>query len=64
MQVETDLQNNQEFGELVDNLLGVRNDAKKERNFALADAIRNVLSKFVTIQDAADKTIWKYERKK
>lgn len=55
---------NEEFGKLVDSLIEVRNDAKKKKDFTLADAIRNTLSKFVTLQDSADKTIWKHEKKK
>jgi cysteinyl-tRNA synthetase len=61
---ESETQGKGEFGELVDSLLEVRNEAKKKKDFTLADAIRNVLSKFVTLQDSADKTSWKHERKK
>jgi len=60
----SDTQGKGEFGELVDSLLEVRNEAKKKKDFTLADAIRNTLSKFVTLQDGADKTNWKYEKKK
>ncbi len=61
---ESTVQSGEEFGQLVDSLLEVRNEAKKKKDFTLADAIRNVLSKFVTLQDSADKTIWKHEKKK
>ncbi len=57
-------QGNEEFGKLVDSLLEVRNEAKKKKDFTLADAIRNTLSKFVTLQDTPEKTNWKYEKKK
>ncbi len=60
----TTVQGNEVFGELVDSLLEVRNEAKKKKDFTLADAIRNVLSKFVTLQDGPEKTNWKYEKKK
>jgi cysteinyl-tRNA synthetase len=56
--------NDEDFGKLVDSLLDLRNEAKKKKDFSLADSIRNILSKFVVLQDSADKTIWKYERKK
>ncbi len=55
---------NEDFDKLVDSLVDLRNSAKKEKNFTLADALRNVLSQFVTLQDLADKTIWKHEKKK
>ncbi len=61
---ESAAQSGEEFGNLVDSLLEVRNEAKKKKDFTLADAIRNVLSKFVTLKDSADKTSWKHEKKK
>ena len=61
---ESSTQTGEAFGKLVDSLLDVRNEAKKKKDFTLADAIRNVLSRFVTLQDSPDKTNWKYENKK
>jgi cysteinyl-tRNA synthetase len=61
---ENTIQNNEDFGKLVDSMLEMRNEAKKKKDFSLADAIRNMLSRFVTLQDGADKTNWKYEKKK
>ncbi len=58
------IKSNEEFGNLVDSLVELRNDAKKKKDFTLADAIRKVLSGFVELQDSADKTIWKHEKKK
>lgn len=61
---EDTAQGNEDFGKLVDSLLEMRTEAKKKKDFSLADAIRNILSRFVTLQDGADKTTWKYEKKK
>jgi len=61
---ESKVRNDQDFGELVDSLVDLRNDAKKKKDFTLADSIRKVLSGFVELQDSADKTIWKHEKKK
>lgn len=55
---------NEDFDNLVNSLIEVRTDAKKKKDFALSDAIRNVLSKFVVLQDSATTTVWKHERKK
>ena len=61
---ENTAQNDEDFGKLVDSLLEMRSEAKKKRDFSLADAIRNMLSQFVTLQDSPDKTSWKHEKKK
>jgi cysteinyl-tRNA synthetase len=61
---ENNVQNDEDFGKLVDSLLDMRSEAKKKRDFSLADAIRNTLSQFVTLQDSPDKTSWKHEKKK
>ncbi len=43
-------------------LIRIRQDARKDRNFALADAVRNGLSEIgVTLEDRADGTIWRKE---
>jgi len=61
---ENNAQNDEDFGKLVDSLLEMRSEAKKKRDFSLADAIRNMLSQFITLQDSTDKTIWKHDKKK
>ena len=53
-----DSNNGEEFGKLVDSLVELRNDAKKKKDFTLADAIRKALSGFVELQDGPDKTNW------
>jgi len=55
---------NQDFADLVNDLIEVRTEAKKKKDFALSDTIRNLLSKFVVLQDSATTTVWKHERKK
>lgn len=56
--------NSEDFENLVNTLVEARTEAKKKKEFALSDAIRNILSKFVVLQDSATTTVWKYERKK
>ncbi len=55
---------NEDFDNLVNNLIEVRTEAKQKKDFALSDTIRNILSKFVVLQDSATTTVWKHERKK
>jgi len=48
-------------GDLVQILIDVRNDLRKERNFALADRIRDALAAAgVTLKDGKDGTAWSY----
>jgi len=62
--VEEKNTSNEDFENLVNSLIDARTEAKKKKEFALSDAIRNILSKFVVLQDSATATVWKYERKK
>lgn len=55
---------NEDFENLVNTLIEARTEAKKKKEFTLADTIRNILSKFVVLQDSATTTVWKHERKK
>ena len=55
---------NEDFENLVNSLIEVRTEAKQKKDFALSDTIRNILSKFVVLQDSATTTVWKHERKK
>ncbi|MGP8217549.1 MAG: cysteine--tRNA ligase [Bacteroidia bacterium] len=55
---------NEDFDNLVNNLIEARTEAKIKKDFALSDTIRNILSKFVVLQDSATTTVWKHERKK
>ena len=55
---------NEDFEKLVNTLIDARTEAKQKKDFNLADSIRNILSKFVVLQDSATTTVWKYERKK
>ena len=55
---------NEDFEKLVDSLVEARIEAKKKKEFALSDTIRNILSKFVVLQDTPTSTVWKHERKK
>jgi cysteinyl-tRNA synthetase len=52
-------------GGLIELLIKLRIDAKKEKNYALADKIRNELNKLgVILEDSKDKTIYKVSRSK
>lgn len=51
-----------DFNELVDALIKARNEAKKSKEFELADSIRNILSHFGTLHDTPEKTIFEYEK--
>jgi cysteinyl-tRNA synthetase len=52
-------------GELIELLIQLRTDAKKEKNYALADKIRNELNKLgVILEDSKDKTIYKVSHSK
>ncbi|HXP49531.1 MAG TPA: cysteine--tRNA ligase [Bacteroidia bacterium] len=55
---------NEDFDNLVNTLIEARTEAKKKKDFTLSDTIRNILSKFVVLQDSATTTVWKHERKK
>ncbi len=47
-------------GDLVELLIQLRTDAKKEKNYALADKIRNELNKLgIILEDSKEKTIYK-----
>jgi len=47
-------------GQLMQLLIKLRQDARKDKNFALADAIRNGLTEVgITLEDRADGTIWR-----
>ena len=49
--------------ELVELILDLRMNAKKDKNFALADDIRNRLSNLgIEIKDGKDKTAWTLKR--
>jgi cysteinyl-tRNA synthetase len=52
-------------GELIELLIQLRMDAKKEKNFAIADKIRNELNKLgIVLEDSKEKTIYKISRSK
>jgi cysteinyl-tRNA synthetase len=52
-------------GDLIELLIKLRTDAKKEKNYALADKIRNELNKLgVILEDSKDKTIYKVSHSK
>jgi cysteinyl-tRNA synthetase len=55
---------NEDFDNLVNTLIEARTEAKQKKDFTLSDTIRNILSKFVVLQDSATTTVWKHERKK
>jgi cysteinyl-tRNA synthetase len=47
-------------GQLMQLLIKLRQDARKDKNFALADAIRKGLTEVgITLEDRADGTIWR-----
>jgi cysteinyl-tRNA synthetase len=47
-------------GDLIELLIKLRTDAKKEKNYALADKIRSELNNLgVILEDSKDKTIYK-----
>jgi cysteinyl-tRNA synthetase len=62
--VEDKNTSNEDFADLVNSLIDARAEAKQKKDFTLSDAIRNILSKFVVLQDSATTTVWKHERKK
>lgn len=46
---------------LIQLLINIRNDARKDKNFALSDLVRNRLVKFnIAIEDRANVTEWKH----
>jgi cysteinyl-tRNA synthetase len=48
--------------QLMQLLIGLRQQARQDKNFALADAIRKGLSDIgVTLEDRADQTVWRKE---
>jgi cysteinyl-tRNA synthetase len=50
--------------ELIEFLIQLRTDAKKEKNYALADKIRNELNKLgIVLEDSKEKTIYRLVRK-
>jgi cysteinyl-tRNA synthetase len=51
-------------GDLIELLIKLRTDAKKEKNYALADKIRNELNELgVILEDSKDRTIYKITNK-
>jgi len=52
-------------GDLIELLIQLRTDAKKEKNYTLADKIRNELHKLgIVLEDSKEKTIYKVTRTK
>ncbi|HKI79889.1 MAG TPA: cysteine--tRNA ligase [Ignavibacteriaceae bacterium] len=57
---ETEVTGDSMEKELIELLIHLRNDAKKEKNYALSDKIRDELNKLgVVLQDSKDKTTYK-----
>ena len=49
--------------ELIENLIKKRNEARREKNYKLADKIRDELkNKGIEIEDKSDETIWRSEK--
>ncbi len=53
-----------DFTDLIDNLIHARDKAKAEKDFKLADTLRNIILQFGELKDSAQGAIFKYERKK
>jgi len=48
----------------IENLIKKRNEARRDKNFALADSIRKELKvKGIAIEDTKDKTVWRSIKK-
>jgi cysteinyl-tRNA synthetase len=54
----------QDFNSLVDTLIHARDNAKKEKDFKLSDALRNILMQYGELKDTPQGTTFKYEKKK
>ncbi|HXB12312.1 MAG TPA: DALR domain-containing protein, partial [Bacteroidia bacterium] len=53
-----------DFTDLIDNLIHARDKAKADKDFKLADTLRNIILQFGELKDSAQGAIFKYERKK
>lgn len=53
-----------DFIALVDSLIHARDNAKKEKDFKLADSLRNIVQEFGELKDTPQGTTFKYARKK
>ncbi len=50
---------NDDFGKLMESIISLRNDAKKNKDFATSDRIRDELSKIgIQLKDSKDGTLW------
>lgn len=53
-----------DFTDLVDTLIHARDNAKKEKDFKLADSLRTIIQEFGEVKDTPQGTTFKYARKK
>jgi len=59
-----EIKSEEDFDEYLNKILEVRSNAKKEKNFALADEIRNELNEIgIVLEDSKEKTTFKITRK-
>src|SRR3972149_2261752 len=59
-----EIKSEEDFDEYLNKILEIRSNAKKEKNFALADEIRNELNEIgIVLEDSKEKTTFKITRK-